>query len=171
MSTAERSALVKAHNETFPYNAILKKMPAFELEYKGFDREWYKDRFDPNLWGGHYTENGTDHIDDFTYEVEAEEMFEFVRDLVDESITKGTAPKSELIDELAKRFPPKQYTSTEEEQADNDAYDLFIAKHLEEFVELFMDDVLEHFQDEAYQWAEEHLEPADDDDYWDDWDD
>ena len=60
----------------------------FEIEYDGFNIEWDEDRWDPNSAYGHYSVSKSSSINDFTYEVDPEDMYDTLVSMVHKHVVK-----------------------------------------------------------------------------------
>ena len=148
-----------------PVDEILKQTPDYELEYEGYDEDWYKDKFDPTSLYGHDQDYGTHHYNDFTYAIDAVRLFEYLAD--DLLQDKAQEPiTSDLMAEYKKLMDAWYAAKGDEEDRACDAMELYIATHLHELADLYSKDIEEHYKDDAYEWAYENLDPAEDD--WDD---
>lgn len=156
----KRSELIKADTEADPVQKILNDTPDFEFEYEGFERDWYEDRFDPNSWYGHYQVGGTDYYSDYTYSKDAGDVFEDLRDtIIDKYIDKVT--DSELLAKYRELKKAWDESDDETEDAACEALEVFIAENLELLVDIFYDQLTEHYAEDAEEWAYEHLDPDD----------
>ena len=144
-----------SNKEVDPVDQILNTTDDFELEYDGFEVEWYEDHFDPSSSYGHYQTGGTDYHPDFTYKVNAINMFETLRDDIlpkhAEKVTDST-----LVTEYRKLAQAWENSTDATEAETGDAMELYIAKNLEELVDTFIDEILEHYKEEALEWAHEN---------------
>lgn len=146
-------------NDTAAAYALLDKMGEVEIEFPGFEHEWFKDRADAR--GQHVQDSGTDFYPAFTYSADATAVFDNLRDTIIPKY-KDRVEKSELL---------TQYLKLEQasENGDTDAannLDFFLAQHLEDFVEIFNKGLVKQFKEEAQEWALENLEPDDLADFW-----
>jgi hypothetical protein len=146
-----------------PVDKILHDLPHIKLEYEGFEDDWCEDHF--NSADGHWQTGGTYYYDDFVYPVDAVDMFECLRDRILEK--PGAKVSNELVAKYVELQKAWENTETpEEEEARGDEMELFLAQHLKEFVEIFNDELLDFFSERAYDWAVDHVDHYDDDDYW-----
>lgn len=132
---------------------LLWAMDDFEFEYDGFEEEGYEDHFDPRY--GHSQTSKTYEHDDYTYKVDAVDMFEFMRDIF---LPKNADKISDV--ELAaeyKKLETAWENSTEEtEAAACEALEIFLAKNLEKFVNIFYSELKDYFSEKAYDWARDN---------------
>lgn len=142
-----------------PVDEVLNKTPDYELEYEGFDSEWSEDKFDPNSWYGHYTVDGTDHYNDFTYKIDAGSLFEYLVDLLQDKAQEPVT--NELMTEYKKLMDAWYKAEGEEETKACAAMELWVAQHLHELADLYYEDIVEYNRESAYEWASENLEPDD----------
>jgi hypothetical protein len=161
----QRIELMQADRAVDPVDQILQKTPDIPFEYEGFDSEWSKDHFDPNSWYGHYTTDGVDHYGDYSYKVDATTVFEDIRDdMIPKYLNK--VPSSELVIECKKLYDAWNNSTDETEEETGEAFEVFIAKNLEELAEIFNKPLSAQYAENAQEWASEHLEPMDDWDYY-----
>jgi hypothetical protein len=152
-----------------PVDEILAKTPDYELEYEGFDEDWYEDKWNYNTMD-HDQDYGTYHFDDFTYEVDATGLFEYLVDLLQDKAEEN--PTDEVMVEYKKLIDAWYKAEGEEEDRACAAMELYVAQHLHELADLYYKDIQEHYSDSAYEWAKESLEPSEPDyPEYDDWDD
>lgn len=157
----QQTALYKADMEVDPVDQILKKTPDYELEYDGFSEDWYEDHFDPGSYYGHYQTTGVNNFDDFTYEIDAVSLWEYMVDILDKKIEESS-PYS-LTNEYKKLVQDCiAADGTEEEDAVNEVANVFLAKNLHDFADLYYEDLLKLCSERAYEWARDHLDPMDD---------
>lgn len=150
--------------EPDPVDKVLLDTPDIELEYCGFSNKYTKDHFDPGSWRGHYQTSGSDYYGDFTYKVDPVTMFETIRDdIIPEYASKY--PTNELLCEYIRLDKLFQEAPTETAEELGETCDLFLAQNLENFVDLFVDELTKYFSEDAHDWARDSLEP--DDGYWD----
>jgi dsDNA-binding SOS-regulon protein len=149
MSIEERQALYKADREVDPVQKVLDAIPDFELEYEGYAYDWYEDHFDPGRDYGHYQTTGTDYVDDFVYSVDATDMFETLRDVIIDKYADKVG-KSELLDTYKILEKAWEDSSEENEEEACEAVELFLAKNLEDFFELFEQQVYKYYDKYAY---------------------
>lgn len=153
-----------------PVDEVLKQTPDYELEYEGFDEDWYQDKWNPNSLYGHDQDYGTYHYNDFTYTVDAESLFEYLIDMLQ---TKAQEPiTSDFMAEYKKLMDAWYKAEGEEEDRACQAMELYVAKNLHELADLYYKDIEKYYSEDAYEWAGENLDPAEPDypepDY--DWD-
>ena len=159
--------------ELNPVDKILHDLPHIELEYEGFEDEWYEDHF--NSEDGHWQTGGTYNFPSFTYPADTVTVYERLRDYCLEK--PGDKINNELVAKYVELQKAWENTETpEEEEARGDELELFLAQNLKEFVEIFNEELHEYFSEQAYDWALDNIDHYDDDDYWpeydpsDDWD-
>ena len=165
MSLKDWNALIAADREADPVIKELETLGDFEFEYDGFDSEWYEDRFDPGSWYGHYQVGGTYSYPDFTYTVSPEDVFETLRDSIIGKYADKVKPTEILSTYLQLE---KTWSEADDDNEDElgEAIDLYLAKNLNAFVDLFMEQLSEYYQEDAHEWAEENLDPVEEDDYY-----
>lgn len=160
----ERDRILKAHQEhkaQDPINIALAKIGKIDLAYDSFDRDRCEDGFDPRTMYGHTQKTWTDHYLDFTYSLDAGDVYEVIYDIIYENKDKDSVKSSELVTKFNELDQKLAQASGEEWNDLDDQMNLFLAENLEAFVDLFINEVLEHFQEDAENWAEEHEEPYD----------
>jgi hypothetical protein len=144
---------------------VLHQYDDFEIEYAGFESEWYEDHFDPGSYWGHYQTDGVNDYSDFTYEVDAVSIFETLRDTIlpkkgeskaDDPVVKEWLRLNELAVETA---------GTPEEDKALYELELFLAKNLDSFFKTFIKEISEYYKEDAQEWAVENLDPIDYSDY------
>ena len=161
----QRVELVRADRAVDPVDQILHKTPDISFEYEGFDLEWSEDHFDPNSWYGHYTTDGVDHYGDYAYKVDATTVFEDIRDdMIPDYLDK--VPSSELTTECKRLYDARENSTEETEDETEEAFEIFIAKNLEQLAEIFSNPLTDKYAEQAQKWASEHLDPMDDWDYY-----
>ena len=158
MSSDEKVKLYKEDNEADPVQQILDKASAIEFDYSGFSEDNFEDKW--NDISGHYTVDWVDTFGDFTYEVDAVTVFEDIRDdMIPTYLNK--VKQSELVTECKKVYDA-WYNSTEDtEEAAGEAFELFVAKNLEDLALLFEGYLLVKYAEDAREWARMNLEPID----------
>ena len=139
-----------------PVDEILAKTPDYELEYEGYDEDWYKDKWNYNTMS-HDQDYGTHHIPDYTYAVDAVSLFEYLVDLLQEKAKEPIT--NELMAEYKKLMDAWYKAEGEEEDRASAAMELYIAQHLHEFAELYEEEIAEKYSDAAYEWSLENVEP------------
>jgi hypothetical protein len=160
MPFEQRQALYKADCEVDPVDQILKKTPDYELEYEGFEEDWYEDHFDPGSYYGHYQTGGVYNVNDFIYKIDAVTLYEFLADFLNGKL-KETSPYS-LTNEYNKLAQACiDAEGTDEEEAVNEVADVFLAQNLHDFAEIYYEDLLKYYHDDAYEWARDHLDILD----------
>lgn len=167
MTWDERIPLHNEDRKVDPVDIALAKLDDFELEYGGFDREWHKDHWDPNSDYGHYTVDGADYYDDFTYKVEATDMFEYLTTCLEQEKNPGRSPFIKeyfRLTDIWEAAPDYSIESTEAE----DAMNLYLINNIDEFFKIYEEDIYDHFQEDAYDWAGDHLHPVDPADWYED---
>lgn len=172
MSLDDRIALAKADREVDPVQKELDALEDFEFEYEGYDEDWYEDHFDPGSWYGHYQTSGTNHFPGFSYSVDSVDVFETLRDTIISKPNIEKVGSNELLTNYLKL--EKAWTEASEDMEDElcEKMELYLAKNLGAFVEMFYEPLVEYYKDKAYEWASENLEPEDDYGYdYDDYDD
>ena len=156
--------------ELDPVDQILNKTPDYELEYEGYDEDWHEDKFDPSSLYGHDQDYGTYHFDDFTYAVEARELFEYLVDFLQDKAQEPIT--SDLMAEYKKLMDAWYAAEGEEEDRACEVMELYVAQHLEELAQLYDKDIHAHYEERAYEWARENLDPVEDEypepESWDD---
>jgi hypothetical protein len=121
----------------------------FEFEYEGWEEEGYEDHFDPGRAYGHYQTSSTYKHDDFTYAVDAVDVFETLRDEILPKVDT-TKVKNELILEYKKL---EAVWEKSKDDADADVADMFLAKNLEDIANTFYSDLEDYYSEKAYDWA------------------
>jgi hypothetical protein len=134
---------------------ILWAMNDFEFEYDGFEVEDVEDRFDPGSWHGHYQVSKTYEHDDFTYKVDAMDVFEVLRDEILPT-NKDKISDAGLQAEYKKLESAWENSTKETEEDTGEALDLFIAKNLEDLANDFYSELEAYFKDRAYDWANDN---------------
>ena len=152
-----RLQLSKEDREADPVYKTLDTTPDFDLEYDGFADEWCKDHFDPGSWYGHYQTCGTNHYSDFVYSVDAQSMFETLRDTI--IPMHGKLGMDELLDNYLNMEKVWEDAEGAEADALEEELDLLLAKNLDHIFEMFVEEITAHYYDDAYEWAREHLDP------------
>lgn len=142
----------------------LKKISDYEIEYEGFDEDWYRDKWNYSS-DRHDQDSGTYRFNDFTYKVAAVDLFEFLIDFLQK---KAEEPITSALMTEYKKLMDAWYNSEEgeEEARTSEALDLYTVRNLHELAELYYDDVKEYFSDQAHEWAKEYLDPVDDEYYY-----
>lgn len=141
--------------ELDPVSKILKETSDIELEYNGFSIEDVEDRFDPTSDYGHYQRISTSNYDDFTYTVEAWEVFKVLRDDII-PFYADKVPSHEKLEEYKKLMQAWETSTEETEEATGDAMELYLADNLEYFVEIFERQLKAFYREEAEEWAADH---------------
>ena len=159
MPRDEWTKLLLADRAADPVEQLLNKTKDYELDYKSFSRDWEEDKFDPNSAYGHYQDYGTDYYSDFSYPVKAHTLYEYLNDLLAEKVKEPST--SELMAEYKKLYQAWQSATGEAEDIALEALELFQAQNLYDLADLYIDEVKEHFSEDAYDWASENLEPDD----------
>lgn len=129
---------------------ILFGIEDFEFEYDGWTEEGSVDHFDPRY--GHWDTSKTYDYDDFTYTVNAVEIFEVLRDKLLPKIDISKV-KDPLVIEYKKLEAILENSNKETEAMNADALDMFLAKNLEEFVDIFYYELQKAYEEKAYGWA------------------
>jgi dsDNA-binding SOS-regulon protein len=143
-----------------PVTKAIKSTPDIALRYKGFAHEWEKDSFDPMSSHGYDSITGTDYYSDYDYLVDADTIFDkLIQDIIPAHI--NSVPNTPLLDEYKKLDKAYETTTPETEDDTWEALSLFVAENLEGFVDIFYDELLNTYQEEAEQWALENEEPND----------
>lgn len=164
MSLEDRYALIKADQEADPVQKEINTFNDFEFEYGGFSSEWYEDHFDPGSWHGHYQTGGSYQYPDFTYTVAPSEVFDTLNDIILPKYADKVKP-NELLTTYLQLEKAWSESNNENEAELGEAMDLYLAENLDAFVDLFMEQLSEYYQDDAYKWAEENLDVLEDDYY------
>lgn len=151
MSPKDKVELYRLDRAADPVNKILDSYKDFEFEYKGFEYEWFKDKFDPFRWHGHYQETGIDEHPDFTYTVDATTIFDHLGLVLNDPDVEHKEAKE--VAEYLRLLQIYKDTTGEDEEAAEEALSLYLATNLETFVEIFYDELLKYFEDDAYEWA------------------
>lgn len=139
--------------ELDPVDEILNDYDSIKFDYDGFTVEGYEDHFDPRY--GHWDTAETYEHDDFTYDVDAVSMFEFLRDtFLPKNVNKIS--DVELATEYKKLESAWENSTDETEDAACEALEIFLAKNLEEFVNIFYYELKEYYSEEAYDWARDN---------------
>jgi hypothetical protein len=156
MSSNEQSALLRADKTDDEINELIWAFNEFEFEYDGFEDEWYEDHFNPNSWYGHYQTGGSGSYDDYTYTVDATIVFEVIRDTI---IPEYASKKNdELASEGLKLYNTwNDALGAAEELITCWAYERFLAENLDIFVDIFYDELHEYYEDDAKEWALDHV--------------
>lgn len=147
---------------------ILKTINDIELEYDGFDTEWDTvDIYASIAQNDYVTNTHSGYVSDFIYELDSGAAFEFIRDRLDllslEQIKALNMANKDILADL--------YAKLNEAGAANDSetymysIDLFVAENLEALVEIFYNQLRSKYKNDAYEWAEEHLD-ADEEGRW-----
>lgn len=143
--------------EVDPLTQVLNELGAIELEYEGFNDDWFEDRFDPNSNYGHYQVTGSTGYNDFTYKVEAGDLFDFIEEYC-LSEEKDSSKSPEVAEYLRlKNIYEATDFGTEESDEAFDAMNLYLAQNLEKFFEVYEKDVYDYFEEQAQEWARENL--------------
>lgn len=150
--------------EADPVDQELEKLDDYELEYEGFEDDEVTDGFDPNSWYGHTQKVKTYYFDDFTYKVEAKDLFEYLMDFLQDKIEESST--SAIMNEYKKLAQAWWDAEGEEERRACAVVELYVAQNLFELADLYYNDIQEHYSEEAYEWALEHLNPRDE---WDEY--
>lgn len=159
----QRVELMQADRAVDPVDQILSQLPDYELEYEGYDEDWYEDKWNYSIMD-HDQDYGTYHFDDFTYEVDATSLFEYLVDLLQDKAQEEVT--AEVMVEYKKLMQAWYDAEREEEDRACAAMELYVAQHLHELATLYKKDVTEYFKEAAYKWAGENLEPMEDWDYY-----
>lgn len=146
-----------------PVDQILRQLPDYELEYEGYDEDWYEDKWNYSIMD-HDQDYGTYHFDDFTYEVDATSLFECLVDLLQDKAQEEVT--AEVMVEYKKLMQAWYDAEGEEEERACAAMELYVAQHLHELADLYKKDITKYYNDSAYEWASENLEPMEDWDYY-----
>lgn len=141
-----------------PVNKILWDTPDIELEYDDFSNDWFEDHFNPD--SGHYQTTGTDYYSDYTYTRDAVDVYETLRDEVIPEY-KDKVPSSKLLSDYLALEQTWENSTEENESETCEAMELFLATHLEEFAEIFNNQLIDYYAEEAEEWALDSLEPTD----------
>lgn len=162
MSTEERLKLYQEDAAVDPVQQILNNTSNIGFEFEGFDRERYKDKWDPNT--GHYTKDWTDSYDSFTYTQDATTVFEDIRDeMIPKYIDK--VEQDSTVQECKKLYDAWQSSTEETEEETGDKFELFVAQNLEDLAVVFNEYLIEKYREAAEEWAEEHREPIESKDF------
>lgn len=141
-----------------PIDQLLFETSAIELNFNGFDRDAFQDKFDPN--SGHYTVDWTNHYGDFTYEVSAVSIFEKLRDeIIPKHMSKFEG--NEIVDKFKILYQNWEASTKETEEETCSKMEMYLAENLDEFVEIFNEQLLEEYEENAEEWAYDHMEPED----------
>lgn len=171
----EQNALQKAHRvacyekQGDQVMKILTEIETIPLEYDGFENDWYEDHFDPNSSYGHYQTGGTNSYGSFTYEADAVTVFEYLRDslLPEQAGKKSNSLLAEFkrLNDICDSIDYKTQADAFEKAGEE--LEIFIVQNLDEFVDMFMEDILDYFAEGAQEWALDNLDPNDyfDDEY------
>ncbi len=150
--------LVDADKAVDQVEQALKNAKDIELEYEGFSDDWFEDRFDPGSWWGHYQDEGSCYYPDYTYKVDARDMLETLGVTILPKYAAKFA-NNELVKEWQRLDKAWENSTDETEDEANEAIDLFIIKNMESFVDLFLDQIIDYYADDAREYAINHLEP------------
>ena len=162
MPWEKRKELLDADREVDPVEQILKQFPDYDLEYEGYDYEWYRDKWNYNTMN-HDQDYGTDHYDDFTYSVDATSLFETVFDILQEKVKEPT--ESDLMKKCKELMQAWWQVSNDadKEAEPLEAVELFVAQNLEYFADMCYEELLTEYEDQAYRdkpgRADEDLQP------------
>ena len=144
-----------------PVDEILKTYDDFEFEYDGWSETVSEDRFDPFSSYGHYEVSRSYDYDNFTYKVDAFDMFELFVDSFPKLIKinkKYDEYELELINKYKELEQAWENSTKENEEETAAAIDLFIAENLESLVNTFYYELQDHYESAAYEWASDYLE-------------
>jgi hypothetical protein len=136
--------------ELDPVDQILNKLPDYELEYEGYDYEWYRDKWNYNTMD-HDQDYGTDHYDDFTYSVDATSLYETVFEILQEKVSGPVTDK--LMIECKKLMQAWWQVSDDKDKEAEPlaAVELFVAQNLFEFADMCYEELLKEYEDSAYE--------------------
>lgn len=154
-----------------PVDKILQEDPVIELEFDGFSRDWEEPYAS---WNGYEVvdrvKSGENTYHKFTYKVDSRDIFELLRDTI---IPKhwNEVPANDLLTAYRKLESAWESSTPEDEEKTCEAMELFLAEHLETFIEMFLKQLKEEYLEEAEEWAIDHLSPTDYNDYLADMDD
>ena len=150
--------LEEENNQIDPVQAELDKYGDIEIEYDGFDTEWYEDKWNYSRMD-HDQDCGIDHYRAFTYSKEVGDIFELLRDtIIDKYIDK--VPANEILTKYKELSNALDQSSPDTEDKIIEALELHIAKNLEEFLSIFYDYVADYYWEDAKEWALDHFEPV-----------
>jgi hypothetical protein len=152
LSTDEQLAIIDAANLNDPVSEYLKYYEDFKFEYDGFDVEWSEDRWDYNT--GHYDVGGTYYHPDFIYKVSAEEIYDTIFNVM-LSKYPGKLAGSKLSADYNRLDKAYDTAPAETKDKAEEHYFLYLAIHLEHLEEIYHDELLKYYKEEAYEWAED----------------
>jgi hypothetical protein len=141
---------------------LLGKVDDFVIEYEGFDEEYDEDHWDYSS-ESHYQTTSTVHYGDFEYEVDAGDVWEGIVNLSQEEIEKHKFTPSTESSEVLNTFIKLQ---KEAESAPKDQSTLywnrlgvFVAENLDKLFNIFYSYFQDEYEELAYEWARESLDP------------
>ncbi len=153
MPWKERQPLYDEDRKVDPVEITLNNTEDFELEYGGFTDDWYEDRWDPNSSYGHYQDTGTTRHGDFTYAVEASDMYEYIgSELLSIEKNHNKSPYVKEYFRLSDIWDATPINTVEADEAE-EAMNLYLAQNLDEFFKIYEKEIHDHYMEDAYDWA------------------
>jgi hypothetical protein len=149
--------------EEDPVLEILNKIPTVEFKYDSYTRESSTDHFNPV--DGHWTTSSSARVPGFEYSVDSWTVYEDLRDMIIPKY-ENKVPKNEL---LTKYLDLQQNYVAEIEDEFYTPAEIFLAENFDAFVDMFINQLSDYYEDAAMEWAEENVDPEEYDDYDDDY--
>lgn len=131
----------------------------FTYEYDGFSEEYPEDHF--NSWDGYWQTSKVYRYNDFEYEVDPEDLYERLTEVTRkelEDILKASE-KNELMSTFEKLNREYFNASKEQETELINKLRLFVAENLEDLYLATYGYFWKEYEERAYEWASENLEP------------
>jgi hypothetical protein len=136
--------------EPDPVDKVLQEYDDFKFDYDGFTEDGYEDRFDPGSAYGHYQTYTTHEHDDYTYTVDAVDIFEALKDDI---LPNARDTKNSFAAEYKKL---EAVWENSKNDADADAADMFLAKNLDVIANEFYYELKDYYSEAAYNWARDN---------------
>jgi hypothetical protein len=141
---------------------LLEKADNYIIEYEGFDEDYAEDHWDYSS-ESHYQTSTIAHYGDFEYEIEVGDVWEDIVNISQKDIDKHKFIQSAKSTELLNTFIKLQ---KEAEEASKDQATLywnrlgvFVAENLDGLFEIFYDYFYNKYEELAYEWALDHVDP------------
>ena len=139
---------------------LLKNADPCIIEYEGFDEDYAEDHWDYSS-ESHYQTSSTVHYSDFEYEIEVgDAWYEIVNILQKDldKVIKSNKP-SELLNTFIKLQKEAEAASKDQATLYWNRLGVFVAENLDELFTIFYGYFYDHYEELAYEWALDHVDP------------
>ena len=141
---------------------LLEKADPCIIEYEGFDEEYSQDHWSYSS-ESHYQTSSTAHYGDFEYEIEVGDAWEDIVNISQKDIDKHkfiqSAKDSELLNTFVKLQKEAEAAPKDQATLYWNRFGVFVAENFDELFKIFYDYLYSQYEEIAYEWALEHVDP------------